>query len=137
MRFVNAMLLPLILFLISMVSCEDLGYTSFKIHIDSLAHPDTVMVSQEVDIEFYGLVGPDGCHDFKTIQMEPLSDSSVQFTVWGERPDYETVCPAVMVYLAGEIYTMTFDAPGWHHIRVSQPDGSVFRDSLIAVLPTG
>ncbi|MCF7800744.1 MAG: hypothetical protein K9N34_01875, partial [Candidatus Marinimicrobia bacterium] len=118
MRFVNAILSPLILFLIAIVSCEDLGYSSFKIHIDSLAHPATVMVSQEVDIEYYGFVGPDGCHDFKTIQMEPLSDSLIQFTVWGERSDYETICPAVEVYLEGETYTMTLDAPGWHHIRV-------------------
>lgn len=123
------------LFLLMLVRCDEPGYTRFVIKIDSLAHPDTVMVSQQVDFEFYGVVGRDGCHRFDTIQMEPLSDSLVRFTAWGERPGYQTVCPAVMVYLEGETYAISFATPGWQRIQVHQPGGSLFRDSLLVVLP--
>ncbi|MCF7798207.1 MAG: hypothetical protein K9N11_09890 [Lentisphaeria bacterium] len=134
-HLIGIVLFPSLL-LVMLARCDEPGYTQFIIEIDSLVHPDTVMVLQQVEIEFYGVVGPDGCHKFKTIQVEPLSDSLLQFTVWGERPDYQTICPDVIVYLEGETYTMSVDKPGWQHIRVKQPDGSIFRDSLFVIQAT-
>lgn len=104
-------------------------YSSYIIKIDSITLPDTISVSDTLIIKFDGTVGTDGCHRFKTFEVVD-SNSILDLTVWGEKPNYETACPAVMVYLNGKEYKMKPDRTGEYIIHVNQPDGSVLKDSV-------
>ena len=104
-------------------------YTYFKITIDSLSHPDTIFVSDTLKIKFYGFVGPDGCHKFSRFEEQKTSNV-LELTVWGSKPNFQTACPEVLVYLAGEEYKTVFNQAGLYHIKINQPDNSFLIDSV-------
>lgn len=107
----------------------DSDYVYFKIKIDKLTHPDTIAVNDSLSIKFDGVVGYDGCHSFSNFEIvENLSD--LEITVWGIKPNSDTVCPAVMVYLDGKEYKTLFKRKGINRIIVHQPDNSLLIDSV-------
>lgn len=104
-------------------------YTYFKIMVDSLSHPDTISVSDTLKIKFYGFVGPDGCHKFSHFE-ENKKPNELELTVWGSKPNFQTVCPEVLVYLDGEEYKTVFNQIGNYQIKINQPDNSILLDSV-------
>ena len=105
------------------------NYIPYKIKIDKIEHPDTVYVNDTLIIKFYGFVGPDGCHRFSHFEKKN-SQSLLEFTVWGEKPDYETVCSAVMVWMDGTEYKTRITQTGLYQIKIHQPDNSFMIDSV-------
>jgi hypothetical protein len=104
-------------------------YTNFKIMVDSLSHPDTISVTDTLKIKFYGFVGPDGCHKFSRFE-EHKKTNELELTVWGSKPNFQTVCPTVLVYLDGEEYKTIFNQAGLYRIKINQPDNSILLDSV-------
>jgi len=104
-------------------------YTYFKIMVDSTSHADTISVNDILKIKFYGFVGPDGCHEFSRFEVHKKTNE-LELTVWGSKPNFQTVCPEVLVYLDGEEYKTVLNQIGIYHIKINQPDNSVFLDSV-------
>lgn len=101
----------------------------FQVKVDSISHPATVALGDTVDVKFFGVVGPDGCHAFSHF-LVIRQPSSVDFSVWGKRAVADA-CPTVMVYLNGKTYRYIPSQRGTLQITIHQPDGSTFRDSLM------
>lgn len=97
--------------------------------VDSLSHQDTISVSDTLKIKFYGFVGPDGCHKFSHFEAHKQTNE-LELTVWGSKPNFQTACPAVLVYLDGEEYKTVFNQIGNHQIKINQPDNSILLDSV-------
>jgi hypothetical protein len=104
-------------------------YTYFKIMVDSLSHPDTISVNDTLKIKFYGFVGPDGCYEFSRFEVHSKTNELV-LTVWGSKPNFQTACPEVLVYLDGKEYKTVFNQAGLYHIKINQPDNSLLIDSV-------
>ena len=104
-------------------------YTYFKIMVDSLSYQDTISVSDTLKIKFYGFVGPDGCHKFSHFEAHKKTNE-LELTVWGSKPDFQTACPEILVYLDGEEYKTVFNQAGLYHIKINQPDNSILLDSV-------
>jgi hypothetical protein len=105
------------------------NYIYFKITVDSLSHPDTIFVRDTLKTKFYGFVGPDGCHKFSHFE-EHKKTNELQITVWGSKPNFETACPTVLVYLDGEEYKTVLNQIGIYQIKINQPDNSFLIDSI-------
>jgi hypothetical protein len=118
--------------LLSQYSCTtepENDYTYFKIMVDSLSHPDTISVNDTLKIKFYGTVGPDGCHSFSHFENRK-STNELEITVWGSKPNFETVCPTVIVYLDGKECKTVLNQIGIFQIKVNQPGNSFLIDSV-------
>jgi hypothetical protein len=105
------------------------NYVAYKIKVDNITHPDTISITDTLIIKFYGFVGPDGCHRFTHVEEHKKTDQ-LEITVWGSRPNFETVCPTVLVYLDGKEYKTVLNQIGTYQIRVNQPDDSFLNDSV-------
>jgi len=104
-------------------------YTYFKIMVDSLSHADTISVNDTLRIKFYGFVGPDGCHKFSHFEEHKISNQ-IELTVWGSKPNFQTACPEVLVYLDGEEYKTVLNQAGLYRIKINQPDNNILLDSI-------
>ncbi len=79
-------------------------------------------------ILFDGFVGSNGCHRFSHFEVNEKV-SELQITVWGSKPNFNTVCPTVIVNLDKKYKTM-FKQIGIKKIVVHQPDNSLLVDSV-------
>jgi hypothetical protein len=104
-------------------------YTYFKIMVDSVSQPGTISANDTLKIKFYGFVGPDGCHKFSRFEAQKKANE-LELTVWGSKPNFQTVCPEVLVYLNGEEYKTVFNQAGLYNIKINQPDNSILLDSV-------
>lgn len=108
---------------------ENNDYKDFIIRIDKITASDTISVTDSLTIKFDGVVGTNGCNKFKYFEVvNKLKE--IHITVWGTRPNYDTVCPTVMVYLNGKEYKTKFEKTGLNKIVVHQPDNSTSIDSV-------
>jgi len=104
-------------------------YTYFKIMVDSISHADTISVSDTLKIKFYGFVGPDGCHEFSRFEVHKKTNE-LELTVWGSKPNFQTACPEILVYLDGEEYKTVINQIGNYQIKINQPDNRILLDSV-------
>ena len=124
----------IICFLFSLTGCKpnptgDDIPIQFTVKVDSISHTPFGATGDTITIQFYGVIGYDGCSSFSRIDaiQQPLQ---LDLTVLGRR-DYSSQCAAVMVYLAGKEYKVIVNHQGWYKIQIHQPDGSILKDSLI------
>ncbi len=118
--------------LLSQFSCstepED-NYVSYKINVDNITQPDTISTNDTLRIKFYGFIGPDGCHRFSHFE-EHEKTNELEITVWGSKPNFETVCPTILVYLDGKEYKTVLNHGGLYHVKINQPDNNILLDSV-------
>ncbi len=119
----------LLLFQFSCSTEPENDYITYKIHVDNIEHPDTISVNDTLAIKFYGFVGSNGCHGFSHFE-EHKGPQELEITVWGAKPDFEKVCPAVLVYLEGKEYNTLLSKRGLLQIKVVQPDNSFLVDTI-------
>jgi hypothetical protein len=102
---------------------EPYTYEDYMIKVDSIHIPGTIILHTPFDIEFFGIVGFDGCHSFKTYNQTTTTDNNITIEAWG---NYESKgsCPAVLVTLEGQKLNMTFHTPGTYTIKIQEPDNS-------------
>ena len=119
-------------FILIQYSCStepENDYTYFKIMVDSLSNADTISVNDTLRIKFYGFVGPDGCHKFLHFEEQKISNQ-IELTVWGSKPNFQTACPEVLVYLNGEEYKTVLNQARLYLIKINQPDNNILLDSV-------
>lgn len=125
-------------FLIILNSCttepdeENSKYTLYKIKVNEISLADTISVGDSLSVKFWGLVGTDGCHKFEEFETK-LIGNDLHITLWGTKPNFETACPAVMVYLDGKEFKTTFNQSGNYKIIIHQPDNSLLIESLVVI----
>lgn len=102
-------------------------YSRYKIKIDEITM--TISANDTLVIKFDGFVGPDGCHRFKEFVVIK-ENYNIGITVWGEKPNFETVCTQALVFLDGKEYKILLNKSGTYNIIVHQPDNSVLKDSI-------
>ncbi len=130
MKNIKFMVVIILAFLINHCSTEpDNDYVNYKIKIDRIIFSDTISVKDSLSLKFDGLVGVDGCHRFKSFEVEE-DNNEIHFTVWGSKPNFDTACPDVMVYLDGKKYKVKLYQTGLYKILVHQPDNSILIDSV-------
>ncbi|TAL67414.1 MAG: hypothetical protein EPN88_07580 [Bacteroidetes bacterium] len=117
--FVFLMVITVCFFLRSCFS-EPYSYEDFLIKVDSIHIPDTISLNIPFDIEFFGIIGFDGCHSFKTFNKS-VKNNDIMIEAWGSYENKNGICPAVMVYLEGQKLNMTFHTPGNYNINIIQP----------------
>ncbi len=103
--------------------------SEFIVRVDSISHTSFAALNDTIAIRFFGTIGPDGCYSFSHFQTATEA-SSLDITAYGQHK-LASVCPQVMVYLAGKEYRFTPAQMGWLKINVHQPDNTVLRDSII------
>jgi hypothetical protein len=104
-------------------------YTFFRINVDKITHPDTLSINDTLIIKFYGFVGPNGCHSFSHFELKEKLNQ-MEITVWGYRPNFDTNCTTVLIYLHGREFKTLLQQNGIHRIIVHQPDNSLLIDSV-------
>ena len=110
---------------------DDNATTEFVIKIDSIVLPDTINRIDTLKVEFYGLVGNNGCYKFDRIEQVDAKEKSMRFKVWGKYEEQEN-CPNQIVYLDDVAVTIHGLFPGIFSVFVVQPDGSIMT-SLVYV----
>lgn len=105
------------------------NYIEYKIKVDSLVHPNSIVLGDTLLIKFYGFVGADGCHTISRFEeIKKLEEVEIQ--VWGKKPDFPTVCSAVIVEMRGTIRKIVPEQQGLFLVKVKQPDDSYLIDSV-------
>jgi hypothetical protein len=128
MRIIKTVLLLLMILTLGFLlrSClgEPYTYEDYLIKVDSIHIPGTILSRTPFDIEFFGTVGFDGCHSFKTFN-QTSKDNDINIEVLGKYESNGT-CPAVLVTLNGQKLNMTLNLQGIYNIKIQQPDNSSF-----------
>jgi hypothetical protein len=129
-RFLSFVLFSCIVF----SSCQNKLTTTndFLIKVDSIHFPDTVPTFTQFNIEFFGIIGFNGCVKFKSF-MSSTNDNRITISAWGTFDDKAGTCPDMLVSLDGIKFNTTFTSPGTYLIIVQEPDNSSLVVQIIAV----
>jgi len=122
---------------VMIVSCSDDnsgGNAHFLIKVDSIHCPDSVTANTPFDIEFFGVVGFNGCYSFKTFNQH-IFDYDIQIEAWGTYDNSSGVCPEVLVLLNGQKLGMTFAKPGLYRIEITEPDNTIIIKNVLVKKP--
>jgi len=107
---------------------DDNSSKDFLIQIDSIVYPDTIQLTDTLNVKFYGTVGTDGCYSFNRFEKVDLANddpaSAIKFKVWGKYEDTGN-CTQQIVYLDGAEIGINGFIKGAFSILVIQPDGTI------------
>jgi hypothetical protein len=110
------------------------GNSDFMIKVDSIHCPDSVMPNTRFDIEFFGVIGFNGCYSFKTFNQH-VSDFDILIEAWGTYDNSSGICPEVLVLLNGQKLGMTFAKPGIYRIEIAEPDNTIIIKNVLVKKP--
>ena len=131
MKFNWFLFLPMVISILYSCSTEpEYNYIEYKIKVDSLVYPNAIVFGDTLLLKFYGFVGPDGCHTISRFE-EIKKPEEVEIQVWGKKPDFSTVCSAVIVEMRGTPHKVVPEQQGLFLIKVKQPDDSYLIDSVL------
>lgn len=88
-----------------------------------------ISVNDTLKVKFYGLIGSNGCYKFKEFESEVISNE-IHLTAWGTKPNFDTSCPAVMIYLNGEEFNTVLNTASQYKIIIHLLGNSILQDSL-------
>jgi len=113
-------------------SCRnDLSSNSdFLIHVDSIRVPETVIQAKSFDIEFFGVIGFNGCYSFKTFNRV-VKGNEITIEAFGTLDEKSGVCPDVLVTLDGIKLSSTINLPGIYQIIIKEPDSFTLIKQII------
>lgn len=128
--------LVLLAFFFLFISCEDddsivINTETYLIEVDNVEVPEFAETTLPIALDFYGTVGPDGCHRFSYFEYE-FDGNDILIKCWGmRRVDPGIACTANIVELNGERLSLRIDSAGQYVIKVIQPDLSVYEQELV------
>jgi hypothetical protein len=104
-------------------SCSnDLSSTSdFMIQVDSIRVPEVVSQAKPFDIEFFGVIGFNGCYSFKTFNRV-IKGNEITIQAFGSIDEKSRICPDALVTLDGKKLSTTIALPGTYQIIIKEPD---------------
>jgi hypothetical protein len=121
--------------IIASCSNDDSGGTSdFLIKVDSIHCPDSVVANTRFDIEFFGVIGFNGCFSFKTFNQH-IFDYDILIEAWGTYDNSSGICPDALVLLNGQKLGMTFAKPGIYRIEIAEPDNTIIIKNVLVKKP--
>ena len=95
--------------------------SDFMIHVDSIRVPEVVSQAKPFDIEFFGVIGFNGCYSFKTFNRV-FRDNEITIEAFGTIDQNSRNCPDALVTLEGKKLSTTITSPGIYQIIIKQPD---------------
>lgn len=95
------------------------NYTEFVMQIDSIQYSSSVLLGRNLNIKFYGTIGPNGCYTFSRFDPS-LQGRNINITVYGKHSD-ATTCDTATSYLEAATLTVAQLDTGRYIIHVSQP----------------
>ncbi len=104
------------------------NYTEFVMQIDSIQHPSSILLGRNLNIKFYGKIGPDGCYTFSRFAPS-LQGKNINITVYGKHSD-ATSCDTATSYLDGATLAVTQLDTGRYIIHVSQAEPPDIYDTV-------
>ncbi len=113
---------------LSLMNCSKNKETQFVIKVDSIAVADTVNLGEVFDIEFFGVIGNDGCYSYSNTEVF-YESKTLTFKVWGKNSGAKE-CPDVIVLLDGLKVTVNNIDEGDNTIVVIQPNDSKLTKAL-------
>ncbi len=110
---------------ITLLSCnqkEALTWNEeFLIKVDSIHYPDQLNVGQTLDIQFFGMVGHNGCSNFKRFVVSK-NDSVYTIQVVGERKmGKNLICTEAIQFLNDKKISLLQDTAGVFKIEIINP----------------
>ncbi len=113
----------MLLLALAAATCSSFGPAEreYIIHLDSIAAPRTHPADSAMTVEFYGTVGPNGCHRLDRYELEK-TPSRLDVTVWGVETQ-NAICTQAIVPLND---SLTVPAPFTDPFTIvaHQPSGS-------------
>jgi hypothetical protein len=109
-------------------------YSDFLIKVDSIHCPDTVTANTKFDIEFFGIIGFNGCYSFKTFNQR-FNDEDITIEAWGTYDTSSGACPAALVKLDGQKLGMNIGIPGLYRIEIAEPDLTIIVQPVVVKMP--
>jgi len=100
----------------------------YVIQVDSIIHPDTIMVGDTLKIKFYGLVGENSCYQFAQWSNE-FGIDYIQLTAMGLHY-LNRNCVDGVTYLNGAEYKLFGVPAGDYTIKIVQPNDSTMNSPL-------
>ncbi len=117
-------------------SCENddntvINVETFLIEVDNFIISDVTETTVPIAIDFYGIVGTDGCHRFSHFETS-FEGNDIFIKCFGmRRIDPDIVCTDNIVELNGERLFITLNQAGQYFVKVFQPDASVYEQELV------
>ena len=107
---------------VKLISCNnDFSSTNdYLIGVDSINAPDSVLSDKPFDIVFFGIAGLNTCQKFKTFNIS-YNYKDVNIEAWGTDDSNGNPCGEGIVYLNGQIVTLSLFPPGQYRIIVNEP----------------
>jgi hypothetical protein len=120
-RYINLFMMILFVCLIS-GSCTNYPapLEDFLIKVDSIHLPNTFTSNIPFDIEFFGTIGFDECHSFKSFN-QIINSNIITVEAWGTFDNKPDICPEAKITLDGHKLNMTIPFPGIYTIRIKEP----------------
>lgn len=128
--------LLLLAFLFVLTSCDDddptvINVETFLIEVSNIIVSDVTETTLPIHLDFYGFVGPDGCHRFSYFEYE-FDGNDIIIKCWGmKRVGSDVVCTQSIAELNGERLSLLIETAGQYFIRVIQPDGSEYVQEVV------
>lgn len=105
--------------------------SDFLVHVDSIRVPETISHSTSFDIEFFGVIGFNGCYSFKTFNRV-IHGNDITIETFGTLDNKNLVCPDVLVTLNGKKLTTIISIPGTYQIIIKEPDSfSLIKEIIV------
>ena len=123
----------LLLLSLSLFNCNKDTETQFVIQVDSIQVADTVVTGENLRIDFFGTIGPNGCYSFSHDETD-FVQTTISIKLWGKNSG-ESDCPDVVVKLDGMYMDVNFDSSGSYTIQIVQPDNSKLLKTVIVLDP--
>ena len=123
----------LLLLSLSLFNCDKDTETQFVIQVDSIQVADTVVAGENLRIDFFGTIGPNGCYSFSHDETD-FVQTTISIKLWGKNSG-EGDCPDVVVKLDGMYMDVNFDSSGSYTIQIVQPDNSKLLKTVIVLDP--
>lgn len=100
---------------------KDAGDMEYVIKVDSVAVADTLHLPGDLVIAFYGIVGPDGCHQFKRFHVDQDSAGATMTLIGSKKTGADTACPEFLPLLDGITYEIAVSDTGNFRLNIVNP----------------
>jgi len=110
------------IFILSGCKNNDPDTEEYIIYIDSIVHPDTINLGDDLNIKFYGVIGENGCYEFDRF-IPVYTAGELSITTYGLHT-FSDMCTEAIVMLNGQILMVSDIAAGNFTIKAIQSEDS-------------
>lgn len=112
------------------------NFTEYTIQVDSIQHPDTISLGQQLPIKFYGKIGPSTCYSFSRF-VGGVNNHDINIAVYGKYESGNPNCVDSTQYLNGKELSVKLMTEGTFIIHIYQPNPPDLYDTVYVALAAG